>query len=47
MFGMSPKQFARVARIDACSWRRLKENDFSKIVGVPPAQLVRLPAVSG
>jgi len=62
MFGMSPKQFTRIARIES-AWSVLGEgaswadiayatgftdqahmiNDFSEIVGVPPAQLVRPP----
>jgi AraC-like DNA-binding protein len=60
MFGMSPKQFARVARIESvwsaraqgATWADIAYatgftdqahmiNDFTKIVGVPPAQLVR------
>ena len=60
MFGMSPKQFARVARIESAwsvrsqgaSWADVAYaarftdqahmiNDFTEIVGVPPAQLVR------
>jgi AraC-like DNA-binding protein len=59
MFGMSPKQFARVARIESmwstraqgATWADIAYatgftdqahmiNDFTKIVGVPPAQLV-------
>ena len=58
MFGMSPKQFARIARIErvwsarvqGASWVDIAHaarftdqahmvNDFTKIVGVPPAQL--------
>jgi AraC-like DNA-binding protein len=60
MFGMSPKQFARIARIESAwsasghgaSWADIAYatgfadqahmiNDFTAIVGVPPAQLVR------
>jgi len=60
MFGMSPKQFARIARIESAwsargrgaSWADVAHatgftdqahmiNDFTKILGVPPAQLVR------
>ena len=62
MFGMRPKQFARIARIESAwsarsqgaSWADIAYaarfvdqahmiNDFTGIVGVPPAQLVRLP----
>jgi AraC-like DNA-binding protein len=62
MFGMSPKQFARVARIErvmpmraqgaswadiACATKFADQahliHDFTEIVGVPPAQLVRPP----
>ena len=62
MFGMSPKQFARIARIESAwlargkgaSWTDVAYatrftdqahmiNDFTEIVGVPPAQLVRPP----
>jgi len=62
MFGMSPKQFARIARIEGswsarsqgASWAEIAYaarftdqahmiNDFTEIVGVPPAQLVRPP----
>jgi len=62
MFGMSPKRFARSARIESAwsarsqgaSWADVAHatgftdqahmiNDFTKIVGVPPAQLVRPP----
>jgi AraC-like DNA-binding protein len=64
MFGMSPKQFARIARIESvwsarsqgASWADVAYatrfadqahmiNDFTEIVGVPPAQLVRMPCV--
>jgi len=60
MFGMGPKQFARIARIESAwsargqgaSWAHSAYaagftdqahmiNDFTEIVGVPPAQLVR------
>jgi AraC-like DNA-binding protein len=60
VFGMSPKQFARIARIEnvwsarsqGASWADIASaarfadqahmiNDFTEIVGVPPAQLVR------
>jgi len=63
MFGMSPKRFARIARIESAwsarsqgaSWADIAYatgftdqahmiKDFTEIVGVPPAQLVR-PAV--
>jgi len=63
MFGMSPKRFARIARIESvwsargqgASWADVAYasgftdqahmiNDFTKILGVPPAQLVRLPS---
>jgi AraC-like DNA-binding protein len=62
MFGTSPKQFARIARIESvwsaraqgATWADIAHaagftdqahmiNDFTEIVGVPPAQLVRLP----
>ena len=62
MFGMRPKQFARIARIErvwsargqGASWADIAYatrftdqahmiNDFTEIVGVPPAQLVRPP----
>jgi AraC-like DNA-binding protein len=62
MFGTSPKQFARIARIESmwsaraqgATWADVAYatgftdqahmiNDFTEIVGVPPAQLVRLP----
>ena len=62
MFGMRPKQFARIARIESAwsarsqgaSWADIAYaarfvdqahmiNDFTGIVGVPPAQLVRPP----
>jgi AraC-like DNA-binding protein len=62
MFGMSPKQFARIARIETVLSARAQGDtwadvanaagftdqahmikDFTEIVGVPPAQLVRLP----
>jgi len=62
MFGMGPKQFARIARIErvwsargrGASWADIAYatgyadqshmvNDFTEIVGVPPAQLVDLP----
>jgi len=62
MFGMRPKQFARIARIESAwsarsqgaSWADVAYatgftdqahmiNDFTEIVGVPPAQLVRPP----
>ena len=62
IFGMSPKQFARIARIESAwsargqgaSWADVAYatgftdqahmiNDFTEIVGVPPAQLVRPP----
>jgi AraC-like DNA-binding protein len=62
MFGMRPKQFARIARIErvwlarsrGTSWADIAYaarftdqahmiNDFTEIVGVPPAQLVRPP----
>jgi len=60
MFGMSPKQFARIARIErvwsarcqGSSWADIAHttrftnqahmiNNFTKILGVPPTQLVR------
>jgi len=60
MFGMSPKRFARIARIESAwsarsrgaSWADVAYatgftdqahmiNDFTEILGVPPAQLVR------
>jgi AraC-like DNA-binding protein len=63
MFGMAPKQFARIARIESvwsargrgASWADIAYatgfadqshmvNDFTEIVGVPPAQLVSFPA---
>ena len=62
MFGMRPKQFARIARIESAwsarsqgaSWADIAYaarftdqahmiNDFTEIVGLPPAQLVRSP----
>jgi AraC-like DNA-binding protein len=62
MFGTSPKQFARIARIESvmsarargATWAAIAQaagftdqahmiNDFTEIVGVPPAQLIRLP----
>jgi len=62
MFGMSPKRFARISRIESAwsawsqgaSWADVAYatgftdqahmiNDFTEIVGVPPAQLVRPP----
>ena len=62
MCGMSPKQFARIARFErvlsaraqGSTWADVAYatgfsdqthmiNDFTRIVGVPPAQLVRLP----
>jgi len=62
MFGMSPKRFARISRIESAWWARSQGaswadvacatgftdqahmiNDFTEIVGVPPAQLVRPP----
>jgi methylphosphotriester-DNA--protein-cysteine methyltransferase len=62
MFGMSPKQFARIARIESvwsarrqgASWADIAYttrfadqahmiNDCTKILGMPPAQLVRPP----
>jgi AraC-like DNA-binding protein len=62
MFGMRPKQFARIARIErvwlarsrGTGWADIAYaarftdqahmiNDFTEIVGVPPAQLVRPP----
>ena len=62
MFGMSPKRFARIGRIESAwsarsqgaSWADVAYatgftdqahmiNDFTEIVGVPPAQLARLP----
>ena len=66
MFGMSPKQFGRIARIErvwsargqGASWADVAYatrftdqahmiNDFTEIVGVPPAQLVRPPLIAG
>ena len=62
MFGMGPKQFARIARIHSmwsargqgASWADIAHvagftdqahmiDDFTEIVGVPPAQLLRPP----
>ena len=62
MFGMTPKQFARIARVESvlsaraqgAAWADVAYaagftdqahmiNDFTEIVGVPPAQLVHLP----
>jgi len=64
MYGMSPKQFARIACIESvwpvrsqgASWADVAYatrfadqahmiSDFTEIVGLPPAQLVRPPCV--
>jgi len=66
MFGMSPKRFARIARIESvwlargqgAGWADVAYatgfadqahmiNDFTEIVGVPPARLVRPPLIPG